>query len=150
MYLGKSITYKGATYPMVGVLDYDFFVEKRPQGHGYSILRVEEPTPFFEQGMRLHGHEFHYSRPIRAKGPKRSHLTCSVIRGRGIEKGLEGATYKNVFATYTHIHALQQKDFGIRLLRAALLFNRSKASTSKLETSLLSGTDVPKRQENWS
>lgn len=150
MYLGKSITYKDATYPMVGALDYDFLVEKRPQGHGYSILCVDEPTPFFDQGMRLIGHEFHYSRPVRARGPGRAHLTCSVIRGRGIEQGMEGAVYKNVFATYTHLHALQQKDFGIRLLRAAMLFNRSRANQSKPSVNLSPGTHTPKSQENWS
>ena len=150
MYLGRSISYKDATYPMVGVLDYDFLVEKRPQGHGYTILHVEEPTPFFEQGMRLHGHEFHYSKALRLKGVSKSHLTCSVIRGRGIEDGLDGAVYNNVFATYTHIHALQQKDFGIRLLRAALVFKKARTSPlrpSAVRTREILGTE---RLENWS
>ena len=130
MYLGEAIIFNDNRYPMVGAIDYEFVIEKRPQGHGYSILRVEHPTPFYEEGITLYGHEFHYSRPVPSKGTRKSVLACKVIRGHGILDKSEGIVYKNVFATYTHIHALQQKDFGLRLVRAAKSFKESRRTTA--------------------
>ena len=135
MYLGDAIIFNGARYPMVGAIDFEFIIEKRPQGHGYSILKVEHPTPFYEEGVTLYGHEFHYSRPVRLKGPPKAHLACKVIRGHGIIDKGEGVTYKNVFATYTHIHALQQRDFGLRLVRAAKSFKESRVKASSTHRS---------------
>ncbi|OCC16467.1 Cobyrinic acid A,C-diamide synthase [Dissulfuribacter thermophilus] len=132
MYLGRSITHQGNTYPMVGAIDYDFLVEKRPQGHGYSILKVERPTPFYEEGFTLKGHEFHYSRPIKINTLQKSVLSCSVMRGHGFDGKEEGVLYKNLFATYTHVHALQQKDFGIRLTRVAASYSGLRAEPRPL------------------
>ncbi len=130
MYLGRCITHQGNTYPMVGAIDYDFLVEKRPQGHGYTILKVERPTPFYEEGFTLKGHEFHYSRPIKVNTPPKTVLSCSVMRGHGFDGKEEGVLYKNLFATYTHVHALQQKDFGIRLTRVAASYSALRAENS--------------------
>lgn len=132
MYLGQSIIHQGNTYPMVGAIDYDFLVEKRPQGHGYSILKVKRPTPFYEEGFTLKGHEFHYSRPIKISTLQKSVLSCSVMRGHGFDGKEEGVLYKNLFATYTHVHALQQKDFGIRLTRVAASYAGLRAESRPL------------------
>ncbi len=41
MYLGKELIVENRTYPMVGVFEAVFTIEKRPQGHGYTVLEVE-------------------------------------------------------------------------------------------------------------
>jgi len=127
MYLGRHLMFNGHTYPMVGAIGLDFVVEKRPQGHGYSVLELKRPTPFYEEGMMLRGHEFHYSRPVEVASAAIV-FSCSVVRGHGID-GQEGVLYKNLFATYTHIHALQLKDWGLRLVRVASAYRRSKKMT---------------------
>jgi len=68
MYLGESLTVGDKHYPMVGFLPIAFGMEKRPQGHGYTLLNVERENPFFPVGTGLKGHEFHYSRILSWRG----------------------------------------------------------------------------------
>jgi cobyrinic acid a,c-diamide synthase len=61
MYLGEKLIWEGKDYPMVGVFPIAVGLSKKPQGHGYSIIEVDAPNPFFRSGLILLGHEFHYS-----------------------------------------------------------------------------------------
>ena len=47
IYLGESLTIGDARYPMVGALPISFGMEKRPQGHGYTVLEVDGENPFY-------------------------------------------------------------------------------------------------------
>ena len=47
---------------MTGILPLTFDFFKRPQGHGYTIFKVELENPYFEVGTEVRGHEFHYSK----------------------------------------------------------------------------------------
>ena len=62
MYLGEQLILEGKSYPMVGILPVAFDFFKRPQGHGYTIIKVEGENPYYEVGSEIRGHEFHYSR----------------------------------------------------------------------------------------
>ncbi|MCF8095384.1 MAG: cobyrinate a,c-diamide synthase [Desulfobacteraceae bacterium] len=117
MYLGESLVLDN-TYPMAGVLPVVFGFSRRPQGHGYTIVSVEGENPYFRTGMELRGHEFHYSRVLEWKG-KESDLLFSMKKGRGMVNRRDGLLYKNVLATYTHIHALGAPDWAGSLVRAA-------------------------------
>jgi cobyrinic acid a,c-diamide synthase len=119
MYLGNRIIWQGQPYPMTGILGWDFVVGNRPAGHGYSILEVTSPNPFYEEGTILQGHEFHYSRPVPSPGQQSGVLTCRVVRGHGFDGKQDGATVRNVFGTYTHIHALERPDWAGRMVKAA-------------------------------
>ncbi|MBW1802499.1 MAG: cobyrinate a,c-diamide synthase, partial [Deltaproteobacteria bacterium] len=57
MYLGEALVIDGKTYPMVGALPVKFLMDKRPQGHGYTLLKVTGKNPYFSQGDLLKGHE---------------------------------------------------------------------------------------------
>jgi len=105
MYLGASLNLEGKTYPMVGVLPIAFGMEKRPQGHGYTLLQVEEENPFFPVGREIRGHEFHYSRVLWVKGEE-AYFAFRAKRGEGIDRQRDGLCYKGILATYSHIHAL--------------------------------------------
>jgi cobyrinic acid a,c-diamide synthase len=103
MYLGEHLVVDGDTYPMVGALPMDFALQKRPQGHGYTILEVDHPNPYYPVGQIIKGHEFHYSKPImtRKEGVK---FIFNVSRGNGIIDQRDGICKKNLLATYTHVH----------------------------------------------
>ncbi len=105
MYLGESLVLD-QTYPMTGVLPIVFgFSSKKPQGHGYTIAGVDRPNPFYPVGAVLKGHEFHYSKVLEWRG-RDEDMVFAMEKGRGILNGRDGISVKNVFATYTHIHAL--------------------------------------------
>ena len=88
MYLGESLNIGEKTYPMAGVLPIGFGMEKRPQGHGYTLLEVEEENPFFPVGREIRGHEFHYSRVLYVRGGGRLfRLPGKTGRGDRPEEG---------------------------------------------------------------
>ncbi|MFW6053027.1 MAG: cobyrinate a,c-diamide synthase [Desulfosalsimonas sp.] len=104
MYLGRSLVLD-KIYPMADVLPIVFGFSRRPQGHGYTVAVVGKENPYFPAGMRIKGHEFHYSRVLEWSGSD-SDFVFSMEKGKGIVNGKDGLSYKNVFATYTHIHSL--------------------------------------------
>lgn len=123
MYLGEYLVMEDRSYPMSGVLPLVFGFSAKPQGHGYTIARVNRDNPFFVKGMELRGHEFHYSRVIEWKGDE-TDLVFDMKKGRGlIDCG--GASFKdgvcrgNIFATYTHLHALGCPQWAHALVRLA-------------------------------
>ncbi len=121
MYLGQSLIMEDKEYPMVGVLPVKFFLEKKPQGHGYTIIEVCESNPFFKVGNIIRGHEFHYSKPF-ITDTKDIKFVFRVIRGNGICDKKDGLCRKNVLATYTHIHAKGHNTWAEALVSAAYLF----------------------------
>ena len=58
MYLGRSIMSEGVSYPMVGALPFDVNMEKKPQGHGYTINKVMEGNPYLPKGLEIKGMNF--------------------------------------------------------------------------------------------
>ncbi|TAN43318.1 MAG: hydrogenobyrinic acid a,c-diamide synthase (glutamine-hydrolyzing) [Nitrospirae bacterium] len=105
MFLGESIEVGGGAYPMTGVLPVKFAMNKRPQAHGYTVVEVDAVNPFYPLGTVLNGHEFHYSSVVALQEKEGFSTAFKMRRGHGIMEGKDGLCYKNVFATYTHIHA---------------------------------------------
>ena len=54
-------------------------------------------------GLTFWGHEFHHSRLSKAGELE---FNYRIRRGRGVDGQRDGIRYKNVLATYTHLHAL--------------------------------------------
>jgi cobyrinic acid a,c-diamide synthase len=106
MFLGESLAMNGTIYPMVGIFPLAFDMRKKPQAHGYTVAEADRGNPFYPVGTVLHGHEFHYSSVLSLGGRDGMYLAFSMRRGKGIRDGRDGLCYKNVLATYTHIHAL--------------------------------------------
>jgi len=122
MYLGEKLCYKGKSYEMSGVLPITIGVSERPQGHGYSVLEVESENPYFKQGSTLKGHEFHYSYVLEIAEKKDVYFAFRAARGNGIINKREGMCYRNVLATYTHLHALGTKEWSPGILKASLSY----------------------------
>ena len=110
IYLGEDITIKDTTYPLTGVFPVSFTMEKKPQAHGYTILRVTQENPFYPKGTKISGHEFRYSR-ITDWPNEPDDLALTMERGIGFAEGKDGLVYKNVLALYTHIHALSTPEW---------------------------------------
>jgi cobyrinic acid a,c-diamide synthase len=117
IYLGRSLSVDGKQYPMTGVLPVDFVLEKRPQSHGYAVLRAGSMSTFLDKGVIIKGHEFHYSRLENLDGLPP--LAYEVSRGGGIDGKGDGLMYKNVVAAYTHIHALATPEWAGSMVRKA-------------------------------
>lgn len=124
MYLGKKLIWQDKEYPMVGLLPISIGVRKRPQGHGYTIMEVDRPNPYFPLGQILKGHEFHYSY-VSEWTDSSAYLAFKVRRGYGVDSERDGLCYKNVLATYTHLHALGTKDWANALIGQASKYRKS-------------------------
>ena len=124
IYLGESLEIKGNSYPMVGALPIRFIMETKPQGHGYTILKVKTENPFYDRGETIKGHEFHYSRPVLSEGEKIP-AVFDVEKGFCLDGKRDGFFRKSLFATYTHVHAAGNRSWGEGLFRAAMLYKRA-------------------------
>ena len=113
VYLGRRLYFRQKTYDMTGILDMDFTFSEKPRGHGYTILQITRTNPFFKIGTRLQGHEFHYTAPKNCTG---AYFAAEVKRGFGFDGRRDCVIYKNVFATYTHMHANGCPDWAEKLL----------------------------------
>ena len=125
MYLGEKLLLEDKSYPMVGILPlvFDFF--RKPQGHGYTIVSVEGENPYYDIGTEIKGHEFHYSRVSNWTGND-SDLIFRMRRGTGISKDRDGIVYRNVLATYIHVHALGTPEWSGALIRNAVKYKNSR------------------------
>jgi cobyrinic acid a,c-diamide synthase len=103
MYLCRSIHWQGRSYEMVGIIPAEVQLSEKPEGHGYVIVEVIGENPFFPIGLTLRGHEFHHSSLSSLRGLP---FAYQVKRGQGIHHQLDGIVYKNLFASYVHLHAL--------------------------------------------
>jgi cobyrinic acid a,c-diamide synthase len=103
MYLSSSITYGGQKAEMTGVLPCEVEMTATPQGHGYVLAECVGENPFFAPGVWLRGHEFHNSRLISL--PAGWPTALRLERGTGIGGQRDGLVYRNIFASYMHVHA---------------------------------------------
>ncbi len=118
MYLGQRLWVDGKAHEMAGVLPMDFEMQKRPQGHGYTLCRVERANPFLPLGCEFRAHEFHYSLPRPAPGA-RLDFAYRVLRGKGIIEGRGGLLSRRVLGTYHHVHCLGLPQWAPGLIAAA-------------------------------
>jgi cobyrinic acid a,c-diamide synthase len=120
MLLARAILWQGRRYSMAGVLPFEVQVCAHPQGHGYTELCVDTANAFFPLGSILRGHEFHYSGILPGTGLPST--ACEVRRGVGCGGGRDGVVVVNVWASYTHLHALATPEWAAGLLHAARRF----------------------------
>ena len=79
---GKRLVLDEGTFPMAGVLPVVFGFSKKPQGHGYTVVTVEQENPYFKVGSEIKGHEFHYSKVLKWRGTDEDLAFCHEKRGR--------------------------------------------------------------------
>jgi len=128
VFLGEKLLVDGNQYPMTGVLPVVFAMGAKPQGHGYTVLETVRSNPFFSVGAVLEGHEFHYTY-MQQPAPKELTFAFRVRRGYGFDGQRDGLCYRNVLASYMHVHALGTESWAPSLVGAAVGF-RSRESGS--------------------
>jgi len=125
MYLGEQLVLDEGTFPMAGVLPVIFGFSKKPQGHGYTVVSVEYENPYYTIGSEIKGHEFHYSKVLEWRGTDKD-LAFGMKRGAGFINKRDGVCYKNVLATYTHIHALGMPLWAEAMVHNAMAYKKQK------------------------
>jgi cobyrinic acid a,c-diamide synthase len=124
MYLGEKLFWEGKAYEMTGVLPIVIGVSKKPQGHGYAVIEIEAPNPFFKTGLILHGHEFHYSHVLNMAEKQGVYFAFRMRKGEGIMNKMDGVCYKNVLATYTHLHALGTREWVDGIINLTVMYRK--------------------------
>ncbi len=132
MYLGDKLIVEDKAFPMVGALPMDIVLERKPQGHGYTVLEVSHQNPYYKVGEVFRGHEFHYSRAC-IKDTQGMTFMFKVLRGYGIDGMKDGLCRKNLLATYTHLHAGGDARWAHALFRAAVKRGGSMATRGNSE-----------------
>jgi cobyrinic acid a,c-diamide synthase len=125
MYLGECLIVDGKTYPMVGALPIRFILDNKPQGHGYTVLEVSGSNPYYPVGEIVKGHEFHYSKAV-VTDEEGVSFAFRVRRGRGVDGERDGVCKKNLFGTFTHIHAAGNPLWAKSLFKAACDYRNNK------------------------
>ena len=115
MYLARSISWKGKSCAMVGVIPGDIVMHQRPQGRGYVRLRETAACPWLGcVGQEIAAHEFHYSR-LEQLDPGQ-HFAFEVVRGDGIDGVHDGIVYKNLMAGFVHLRDVAGHHWTTRFL----------------------------------
>lgn len=129
IYLCRSATWEGRTYSLAGCLPFDIGFQRSPAGHGYVDLISSTESGWFRRGERVRAHEFHYSRPLSPD------VSCSyqfdVVRGSGITGKRDGARYRNVLASFAHLHAAGNPGWAPSFVSLAAEYHKK----GRLETS---------------
>ena len=124
MYLCQGIKWRGERHEMVGVIPAEVELSRRPAGHGYVEVEVEGENPWFSSGVALRGHEFHHSRLI-PTAPLA--FAYHVRRGHGIDGRVDGILYKNLLASYVHLHALGVPEWAYSFAGLASRYRQTRA-----------------------
>jgi cobyrinic acid a,c-diamide synthase len=131
MYLAKEIIWKDKKFSLSGVLPIEIQMHDKPQGHGYSEAVVDSENPFYKKGTAIKGHEFHYSKINKYDIDLKTALSLS--RGTGCFNHRDGIIYKNVFASYTHVHALATPEWVKGMIKCARDYKKSKQLESVIQ-----------------
>lgn len=116
MYLSRSITWKGQTRQMVGNIDTEVVMHKKPVGRGYAVLEPSSEHPWSDVS-NIKAHEFHYSSlsPL----PPDTRYAYTVSRGHGIDGHHDGILHKNLLASYIHLRASPHHNWPAQFLKFA-------------------------------
>ena len=116
MYLGKQcIDAHHVSYDLVGVLPYTFQMGTERAQLGYRELTTLRETIIGPAGMRLRGHEFHWSHIVE---PLLEEHVPYQIEGAG--KAKEGYATETVLASYVHIPLAANPQAMMELIRRCM------------------------------
>ena len=132
MYLAKDVEWKGEKYSLSGILPINIRMNDKPQGHGYCEAIVDKKNPFYKICTIIKGHEFHYSNITNYYDADIS-SSLSMKRGVGCFNKRDGIIYKNVFASYLHIHALATPEWVEGMIKCAKDYREFKNTKILIE-----------------
>jgi cobyrinic acid a,c-diamide synthase len=102
IYLGKSLTtLDGESYTMTGLLPMEFEMTPRLVHFGYVEAEFIEDCLLGTRGTKVRGHSFHCSRLRAGSAMRTAYRLKYSLSGR---EELEGYRFRNVLASYVHLH----------------------------------------------
>ena len=103
MYLGKKLKQSlNKTRKMVNVFPYTTIMDSRLRSLGYYTVRVRKNNILANRGDEVRGHQFRYSH---LEGiPDLCNRAFSLKKDSTAKPKTEGFVFKNVLATYMHLH----------------------------------------------
>ncbi|MEO8103291.1 MAG: cobyrinate a,c-diamide synthase [Betaproteobacteria bacterium] len=105
MYLSRSLTWRGRTCEMAGVIPGDAVMHDRPVGRGYVHLASSGNLPWGPSvPATVRGHEFHYSSLENL--PAETRFGWRVLRGHGVDGRHDGIVIGNLVASYAHLRGV--------------------------------------------
>lgn len=130
--LAKTLTHKGQIWPMANVFPLKAVWRSRPAGLGYVEGEVIGDNPFYPKGMRLRGHEFHYTscEPL-----ENTHYQIALSRGTGLAPGLDGLCRLNTWASYLHIFSPGLPLWSENFVRLAKSYQTGSSRSSRPDNS---------------
>lgn len=127
MYLSRSIRWGERQAPMVGAIAADTVMDERPKGRGYVRLQETGASPWpalTADQAPFAAHEFHYSHLENITGEPQ--YAYRVLRGTGIEAGMDGLIYKNTLACYAHLRHVAATPWASRFVSFVRRFRRTE------------------------
>lgn len=126
--LCKSLENDGYIWPMSGVFPARARRFPRPSGLGYVEAETLLENPFFPRGIKLKGHEFHYSDCEFPDTQPR--FVFGLSRGKGLfchkNRAYDGMIKNKTIAAYTHIFAPAIPCWAKNFSKAAVNFMSAK------------------------
>jgi len=123
MYLARRMSWNGEDREMVGAIPCDIMMHEKPKGHGYIKLQTTGKGGWFDAGAEIKGHEFHYSEVVNLGNVE---FAYNLLRGKGVDGNHDGIMYKNVLASYAHLHSLGCQDWSERFVSLVKQANWNK------------------------
>ena len=103
MYLGKKLKQSdNKTFKMVNVFPYSTIMDTRIQALGYYTVSARKTNILANRGDEVRGHQFRYSHLKEI--PDLYSRAFSLKKDSTAKPMNEGFVYKNVLATYMHLH----------------------------------------------
>jgi cobyrinic acid a,c-diamide synthase len=121
MYLARSLDVDGQRYEMVGAIQGDVQMHRRPVGRGYVELQPTCAAPFdmaAGTGAIVQAHEFHYSSLSNLSPDTR--FAYRVMRGHGIDGKHDGIVHRNMLASYSHLRCGAGSQWAERFVQFAM------------------------------
>ncbi len=113
-YLTNKITFNEAKGEMVSAIDAETVFQKKPVGHGYTILKpIVENKGWWNNLKTIKGHEFHHALLKKSN----NEYAFKIERGFGINGTSDGLIVKNSLASFTHIYAPGNPEFFIEWVK---------------------------------
>lgn len=120
MYLTRAIRWHGERAEMVGVIEAEAVMHKKPQGRGQIVIAETPEFPWPKathakaQQRHINAHEFHHAALVDL--PQATRYGFELRRGAGIDGHHDGIIVHNVLASFAHQRATESNPWAERFV----------------------------------
>ncbi len=125
MYLGSAIAdLEGNRYPMTSCIPIETRMLPRLKALGYREVRLTRKSVLGEAGLKIRGHEFHYSEIVAR--PDHVQTSYEVSDRTGGPCFVEGYSVNNTLGSYVHLHFGNQPSAPSTFVERCLAFKNER------------------------